>query len=77
LLAVAERFYAELGMRFYAAATRLERAECLIAKGEVEEAETLLPGAREVFLELKARPWIARADAALGEKTGSDPVLSA
>ncbi len=75
-LAVAERYYAELGMRFHAAATRMERAECLIARGEVEEAESLLPGAREVFLELKAGPWIIRADA-LDEKTGSDPVFSA
>ena len=75
-LAVAERFYAELGMRAYAAVTRLERAECLIASGELEEGEALIPGAREVFLELKARPWLARADG-LAEKTGSDPVFSA
>ncbi len=75
-LAVAERFYAELGMRFHAAATRLERAECLAARGETQEAETLIPAAREVFLELRAGPWLARADA-LNEKTGSDPVFSA
>jgi class 3 adenylate cyclase/tetratricopeptide (TPR) repeat protein len=75
-LAVAERFYAELDMRFQAAATRLERAECLISLGQVEEAEALIPEAREVFVELKARPWLARADTA-GATTGSDPVVAA
>ncbi|HSD03947.1 MAG TPA: adenylate/guanylate cyclase domain-containing protein [Gaiellales bacterium] len=75
-LAVAERYYAEIGMRFHAAATRLERAEILAAQGQVEEAETLIPAARDVFAELKARPWLARAEA-LQERTGSDPVLSA
>jgi hypothetical protein len=63
-LAVAERYYAEIGMRFHTAAARLERAECLAARGEAEEAEALIPAAREVFLDLKARPWLARADAA-------------
>jgi hypothetical protein len=75
-LAVSERFYAEIGMRFHAAATRLERAECLAARGEIEEAEALIPGAREVFAELRARPWLARADA-VSENTGSDPVVAA
>ena len=75
-LAVSERFYAEIGMRFHAAATRLERAECLAARGEIEEAEALIPGAREVFAELRARPWLARADA-VPENTGSDPVVAA
>jgi tetratricopeptide (TPR) repeat protein len=75
-LAVAERFYVELGMRFHAAATRIERAEYLIAQGAVDEGEALIPAAREVFIELKARPWLARADG-LTEKTGSDPVFSA
>jgi class 3 adenylate cyclase/tetratricopeptide (TPR) repeat protein len=75
-LAVAERFYAEIGMRFHAAATRLERAKCLAARGEAEEAETLIPAAREVFVELQARPWIVRADAARAT-TGSDPVVAA
>jgi tetratricopeptide (TPR) repeat protein len=75
-LAVAERYYAELGMRFHAAACRIERAECLAARGHAGEAEELIPGAREVFLELGARPWLARADAA-GATTGSDPVVAA
>jgi hypothetical protein len=72
-LAVAERFYAEIGMRFHTAAARLERAECLAARGETEEAEALIPAAREVFVELKARPWVVRADS-VGAITGSDPV---
>jgi class 3 adenylate cyclase/tetratricopeptide (TPR) repeat protein len=75
-LAVAERYYGELGMRFHAAATRLERAECLAATGDVEEADALIPAAREVFLDLKARPWLARADA-VGATSGSDPVVAA
>jgi len=75
-LAVAERYYAELDMRFHAAACRIERAECLAGRGHTEEAEELIPAAREVFLELRARPWLARADAA-GATTGSDPVVAA
>jgi tetratricopeptide (TPR) repeat protein len=75
-LAVAERFYAEIGMRFHAAVARLERAECLAALGDTEEAEALIPAAREVFVELKARPWLARADAGRAT-TGSDPVVAA
>ena len=75
-LAVAERYYAEIGMRFHAAAARLERAECLAAVGQGDEAEALLPAAREVFLDLKARPWLARTEAASAE-TGSDPVVLA
>jgi class 3 adenylate cyclase/tetratricopeptide (TPR) repeat protein len=75
-LAVAERYYAEIRMRFHAAAARLERAECLAARGEAEEAQALIPAAREVFVELNARPWIARADAARAT-TGSDPVVAA
>jgi tetratricopeptide (TPR) repeat protein len=75
-LAVAERYYAELEMRFHAAATRLERAEYLAATGELEEADALIPAAREVFLDLKARPWLARADA-VGATSGSDPVVAA
>jgi hypothetical protein len=74
-LAVAERFYDEIGMRFHAAVSRLERAECLAAQGEPEEAEALIPAAREVFAELKARPWIVRADAAAA--MGSDPTSAA
>ena len=74
-LAVAERYYAEIGMRFHTAAARLERAECLAARGEAEEADALIPAAREVFLDLKARPWLARADAAAA--MGSDPASAA
>ena len=68
------KFCTECGAAL-AAATRLERAECLAARGEAEEAETLLPAAREVFVELKARPWIVRADAAAA--MGSDPASAA
>jgi tetratricopeptide (TPR) repeat protein len=74
-LAVAERYYAELGMRFHAAAARLERAECLAAQGHAEEAAELIPAAREVFFDLKARPWLARTDAA--QAMGSDPASAA
>ena len=53
----------------YAAVTRLERAENLLADGRADEAGPLVAAARETFEELRARPWVERAEAlALGAK---------
>jgi class 3 adenylate cyclase/tetratricopeptide (TPR) repeat protein len=63
----------ELGLRFWAAASRLEHAETLIRDGRPGEAEPLLAAAREVFRELGALPWLERADAA-GERRSAEVV---
>jgi class 3 adenylate cyclase/tetratricopeptide (TPR) repeat protein len=52
-----------LGIRFWGAVARLEHAESLLARGEdPAEARRLLDAARETFAELRAMPWIERAD---------------
>ena len=68
-LAAAEQLFEEAEMPFYAAVTRLERAENLLADGRADEAGPLVAAARETFEELRARPWVERAEAlALGAK---------
>jgi predicted ATPase/class 3 adenylate cyclase len=67
-LAAAERLFAESEMPFYVAATRLERAEHLLAEGRADEAAPLLESARATFAELGARPWLERVDAAASER---------
>jgi tetratricopeptide (TPR) repeat protein len=54
----------ELGMRFPLAVTLLEHGEWLVAQRRAEEAAPLLAEAREIFEQLKARPWVERAEAA-------------
>ncbi len=61
--AVATTTFRELGLRFWAAVAQLERAELLQADDRGDEAEPLAAEARAVFEELRASPWIARADA--------------
>jgi predicted ATPase/class 3 adenylate cyclase len=56
----AERLYAELGLVFNLAVTRLEHAERLLAEGRALDAEPLLREAREGFEQLQAAPWIER-----------------
>jgi class 3 adenylate cyclase/tetratricopeptide (TPR) repeat protein len=55
--------FAELSMPFHVAMTKLEHGEWLIAQGRPDEAAPLLAEAREVFEELRAKPWLERADA--------------
>jgi hypothetical protein len=61
-LATAERLFEESEMPFYVAVTRLERAEGMLAQGRSDEAGPVLAAARETFDELRARPWLERAD---------------
>ena len=72
-LVSAETVFRDLGLRFWLAVTMLEHAEVLIADGRGEEAEPLLPEARDIFAELRARPWIERA-AAVAERTSAEAV---
>jgi class 3 adenylate cyclase/tetratricopeptide (TPR) repeat protein len=60
---VAATAFRELGLRFWWAVAQLERAEILAGDGRRDEAEPLAAEAREVFSELRAAPWVARADA--------------
>ena len=60
----AEAVFEESSMAFYAAVTRLEHAEWLLAQGRPTEAEPLLDEARQTFERLEARPWLERLDAA-------------
>jgi hypothetical protein len=61
--ALAVTSFRELGLRFWAAVAQLERAELLQADDRGDEAEPLAAEARAVFDQLRASPWIARADA--------------
>jgi class 3 adenylate cyclase/tetratricopeptide (TPR) repeat protein len=58
----AEGLFRELAMPFYLAVTELEHAEWLSDSGNTAEADPLLGEAREVFADLKAAPWLARAE---------------
>ena len=59
--AAAAAGFAELGIPFWTAVSRLEQAELL---GGGAEAERLLAEAREVFERLEAKPWLERVSAA-------------
>jgi class 3 adenylate cyclase/tetratricopeptide (TPR) repeat protein len=59
--------FLELRRPFWVAVTRLELAESLLAQQHEPEANHLLTLARATFDELRARPWLERADAALME----------
>ena len=50
-----------LGWRFDAAAVRLEHAEWLLASGEPERAVAVAAEAAATFTELRAAPWLERA----------------
>jgi len=61
----AERLFANIGMVWFLAATRLEHVEWLAAQGRTEEAGALLDEARETFARVGAAPWLERADRVL------------
>ncbi|MGN6798010.1 MAG: hypothetical protein ACTHKS_07660, partial [Gaiellaceae bacterium] len=67
-LETAERIFQDLEAVFFVAVTQLERAERLLAAGNVDEAEELLASAHGTFTQLRARPWLERVDAALGRR---------
>jgi class 3 adenylate cyclase/tetratricopeptide (TPR) repeat protein len=56
----------ELATPFPMAVTMLEHAEALIAAGDPAAAEPLVAEARSVFEDLRATPWIERADRVAG-----------
>jgi class 3 adenylate cyclase/predicted ATPase len=53
-------------MPFWLGVTLLEHAEWLSGQGRPEEAEPLLAEATSIFEGLRARPWLERANKALG-----------
>jgi ATP/maltotriose-dependent transcriptional regulator MalT len=55
--------FREYGTPFYLACTELEHAEWLVTDGRIEEAQSLLAEARDIFERLHATPWLERADA--------------
>ena len=59
--AAAEAGFAELGMVFWLAVTRLEQAEAAAAVGTAAGAAPLLEAAAETFGRLGAAPWLERA----------------
>jgi class 3 adenylate cyclase/tetratricopeptide (TPR) repeat protein len=63
----AEELFAQAEIPFHVAVTRLERAEHLLAQDALDEAAALLEQARETFEELRARPWLERAEAAASQ----------
>jgi hypothetical protein len=56
----------ELATPFPMAVTLLEHAEMAVAAGDPAAAEPLVAEARAVFEELRAVPWMARADRVAG-----------
>jgi ATP/maltotriose-dependent transcriptional regulator MalT len=59
--AEAEGIFTEISTPFRLAVTRLEHAEWLASAGRNVEAAPLLDVAIEMFVRLRAEPWIARA----------------
>jgi hypothetical protein len=55
--------FREIGDRVRLAGTLLEQAEWLVSQGRPDEAEPLLSEAREIFVPLRAKPWLERAAA--------------
>jgi class 3 adenylate cyclase/tetratricopeptide (TPR) repeat protein len=60
---IAEQTFAEHGLVFHLAVTRLEHAEWLLDQGRPDDAAPLLDRALETFAELEARPWLERLHA--------------
>ena len=60
---IAAAAFREYGMPFQLACTQLERAEWLVTQGRAEEVAPLVSEARTTFEQLRATPWLERADA--------------
>jgi class 3 adenylate cyclase/tetratricopeptide (TPR) repeat protein len=54
--------FREYGIPFRLACTELEYAEWLVTQGREDDAAPLVAEAREVFDQLRATPWLERAD---------------
>jgi class 3 adenylate cyclase/tetratricopeptide (TPR) repeat protein len=66
----------ELAAPFYLAVTRLEYAEWLVSRGRAEEAAPALTEAGEIFVRLKAEPWVERVSIPLGREAQAVPAGS-
>jgi len=62
----AARGFRDLATPFWLAVTLFEHAQFLAGAGRAEEAAPLLSEAREIFEQLKARPWLDRLDRLAG-----------
>jgi tetratricopeptide (TPR) repeat protein len=60
--AAAAETFREHGLRFWHAVTLLEHAELLARNGRASEAEHLQDDARDIFVELRATPWLERIE---------------
>jgi tetratricopeptide (TPR) repeat protein len=60
----ADAGFRETGLRFWLAVTLLEQAERQIEQNNADAAESLLAEARDNFADLRATPWLERANAA-------------
>ena len=56
----------EFGLRFWLAVTLLEHGEWLAVEGRPDEAAPLVAEARGIFAELRATPWLERAERVAG-----------
>jgi hypothetical protein len=66
-LVQAEGIFRDLETPFYVAAAQVERAQLLLST-RPHEAHELMRTAREELARLRATPWVARIDAALGRE---------
>jgi tetratricopeptide (TPR) repeat protein len=62
---------------FWVAVTRLEHGEALVAQHREREARELLALARATFVEVRATPWVERADIAAAGPAATEGSLSA
>jgi class 3 adenylate cyclase/tetratricopeptide (TPR) repeat protein len=62
--AAAGSTFREFGMVFWLAVTLTEQGEWLTSEGRAAEGEPLLAEARETFVQLEAKPWLERVEAA-------------
>jgi hypothetical protein len=69
--------FAAVHRPFWRAVTQLEAAESALRAGRGDEARAWIEEARSMFTELRARPWIDRADAALRGAIQPEPARSA
>jgi tetratricopeptide (TPR) repeat protein len=63
----AEGFFHDMGMRFWLAKTMAEHGEWLASQDRGDAAEPLLAEARQIFTQLRAKPWLERLDGVAAE----------